>query len=102
LDTWHQLTLDAFSLPYWKTRDQGTLIATVWKFVLQDHALLPMEFNFIADYHHPTMTYEGDLRFRLDAEKPNISPCFVHIYHHWGNENWRLWRDVSDLVYENN
>jgi hypothetical protein len=98
LETWHGLTLNAFKLPYWKTRDQGTLIATVWKFGLQNHPVLPMEFNFIADYYHPTMTYEGEFGFKLRADAPLVFPSLIHIYHNWGNENWRLWRDVSKLV----
>jgi hypothetical protein len=98
LETWHRLTLNAFNLPYWKTRDQGTLIATVWKFGLQNHPELPVEFNFIADYYHPTMTYEGEFGFKLRADAPLIFPSFIHIYHNWGNENWNLWRDVSKLV----
>ena len=94
LDTWHELSLEAFGLPDWKTRDQGTLIATVWKYGLEDQTTLPVRFNFIADYYHPTMTYVGDLVFLLKVAEPTISPSLIHIYHHWGDKNWAVWRDV--------
>lgn len=100
LDTWHQLTLEAFSLPYWKTRDQGTLIATAWKYGLQNHASLPVEFNFIADYYHPTITYEGNLAFRFKVTEPLVLPSFIHIYHHWGDKSWNVWNDVENQVLE--
>lgn len=98
LDTWHKLTLNAFSLPNWKTRDQGTLITTVWKLGLENQPVLPIEFNFIADYYHPTIIYEGDFKFRIKVGKPTISPAFIHIYHHWGDEGWNVWRDVYQHI----
>ena len=98
LDTWHKLTLDAFLLPNWKTRDQGTLITTVWKFGLQNQPTLASQFNFIADYYHPTMTYEGDLTFRVKDGEPTISPSLIHIYHHWGDKDWAVWNDVENRI----
>jgi hypothetical protein len=98
LNTWHKLTLEAFSLPNWKTRDQGTLITTVWKFGLQNQPTLAPQFNFIADYYHPTMTYEGNLAFRLKVDSPTISPSLIHIYHHWNDKNWNVWNDVENHV----
>lgn len=95
METWHQFSLRAFSLPYWKTRDQGTLIASVWKLGLQNHPLLPIEFNFLADYNHPTMTYEGRLAFRTRLGAPLVKPSFIHIYHNWGNPDWNVWNDVD-------
>jgi hypothetical protein len=98
LDTWHKLTLRAFELPNWKIRDQGTLITTVWKFGLQNHPVLPIKFNFIADYYHPTMIYEGGLSFRINTKKASVSPSFLHIYHHWADKNWKVWNDVENHV----
>lgn len=96
LDEWHKLTLAAFSLPNWKTRDQGTLITTVWKLNLQDQPTLPIEYNFIADYYDPEMEYIGDLSFQLNKKDSPVKPHFIHIYHHWGDENWAVWRDVYE------
>jgi hypothetical protein len=98
LETWNTWTQAIFDDPAWKTRDQGTLIASVWAHGLQDHPTLPLEFNFLADYHHPTMRYLGQLRFQLQPEKPPIAPCLLHIYHHWGDDRWAVWRDTAILV----
>lgn len=95
LDQWHQWTLAAFDLPNWLTRDQGTLIATVWKLGLEKHKTLPLSYNFLADYYHPTMRYKGDLTFRLDNAREDIRPHLIHIYHHFGDKEWKLWQDVE-------
>lgn len=101
LNTWHDFTLDIFKDPYWETRDQGTLIATAWKFQLQNHPTLPIVFNFLADYNHPTMQYCGNLTFNIDECHKNIIPNFIHIYHHWGDEKWQVWKDVKKRILEN-
>lgn len=98
LDKWHEKTSKIFSLPQWKTRDQGTLIATAWEFGLQNQQTLPITFNFLADYHHPTMIYQGDLKFSFEDNATITQPHFIHIYHQWGNENWAVWRDVEHQV----
>lgn len=97
LSTWHKWSLRIFSEPAWKTRDQGTLIAAVWEHGLQDHATLPLRFNFLADYFHPTMRYLGDFRFDLNENHRDIRPVLLHVYHHWGDVNWAVWADVADL-----
>lgn len=98
MDTWHQWSLQVFDDKQWTTRDQGTLIATVWHYGLQDHPVLPVTFNFIADYFHPTMQYKGQLTFDIDAGRTGIRPNFIHIYHHWGDTNWPVWRDVEEHI----
>jgi hypothetical protein len=98
LESWHQKTLAIFQDPKWKTRDQGTLIATAWQFDLQDQQTLPIAFNFLADYHHPTMKYLGDFNFCFDDEEKKITPKFLHIYHEWGNKDWDLWMDVERMM----
>ena len=40
LDAWHRRTVAIFGNPAWRTRDQGTLAATVWEFGLQDSQVL--------------------------------------------------------------
>jgi len=100
LGSWHEKTLSIFNEPRWKTRDQGTLIATAWEFGLQNNPLLPVEFNFIADYQHRTMTYRGDFTFDINKKRGNIKPHFIHIYHHWGDPEWNVWRDVEAFFRE--
>jgi hypothetical protein len=97
LDAWHNKTITIFNDPYWKTRDQGTLIATAWAFGIQEQETLPVEFNFIADYNHPTMTYKGNLTFDINDKRKNIKPCFIHIYHHWGDKDWNVWQDIQSM-----
>lgn len=98
LQSWHEKTLQIFSDKKWKTRDQGTLIATAWEFGIQNQPLLPVEFNFLADYYHPTMQYKGGFKFYLNKNRPFIKPALLHIYHHWGDKEWQLWRDVERHV----
>lgn len=95
LDSWHEKTMQIFENPDWKTRDQGTLIATAWEFNLQNHTTLPYEFNLIADYHHLTMVHKGNLLFDVNEQHKDVRPHFIHVYHHWADKNWDVWRDVE-------
>jgi len=97
LERWHLWTMEIFKDSAWKIRDQGTLIATVWDFKLQHHPTLPIEYNLIADFYHPTLQYKGQFVFDINNNKRNIKPYFIHIYHHWGNTEWQIWNDVARL-----
>jgi hypothetical protein len=92
LDAWHDMTMQIFEDPDWRTRDQGTLIATVWKMGLQDQQPLSSEFNFLADYNSTDLRFSREKGFTKDGFKTSIQPHFVHIYHHWGDKNWEVWR----------
>lgn len=97
LDTWHELTLRAFDLARWKVRDQGTLIAAVWKHGLENQATLPIEFNFLADYHKPGLLFDSGHGFSF-ADRPGfVHPFLVHVYHHWGDRDWAVWRWLEGL-----
>jgi hypothetical protein len=74
LESWHAKTLKIFENPQWKTRDQGTLIATAWEFGLQVLDLLPISYNFLADYNHPSLRYLGDLTFRFEGNSTVFKP----------------------------
>ncbi len=95
LNEWHHKTLKIFSLPYWKTRDQGTLIATAWQFGLQHHPTLPIQFNLIADYQNLNIQHKGELRFAIKNVPGEIHPNLIHIYHHWGDKLWNVWQAVE-------
>ena len=97
LDNWHRMTMEIFEDPQWKTRDQGTLIATVWKMGLQDQGTLPIEFNLLADYYNPRLRFDPDRGFSLDQFKTAHRPYFAHIYHQWGNRDWAVWQWVTGL-----
>ncbi len=98
LEFWHQTTMEIFQNASWRTRDQGTLAAAVWHFGLADHPTLPLSYNLIADYHNKGMTYKGDLTFQVGAAGALMRPHFIHIYHHWGDESWQVWRDVKQHI----
>jgi hypothetical protein len=95
LEKWHQHTLRIFTLPEWKTRDQGTLIATVWQLGLQQHPTLSQRYNLIADYGHKGIKHTGGLRFLLSDNDEEIKPYFVHVYHHWADKTWDVWQEVE-------
>jgi len=96
LDMWHERTVRIFTEPEWKTRDQGTLISTVWEMGLQDAPVLPSAFNLIADHAHDRITHHGGLHFTLEDRAETVSPHFIHVYHHWGDGQWDVWRAVED------
>ncbi|HXH19581.1 MAG TPA: glycosyltransferase [Chitinophagales bacterium] len=95
LDAWHENTMKIFSLPNWNTRDQGTLIATVWQKNLQHQPTLPIEFNLIADYNNQSIRHKGNLCFDISEHQREVKPHFVHVYHHWADKNWDTWQDVE-------
>ncbi|MCB9256453.1 MAG: hypothetical protein H6579_04930 [Chitinophagales bacterium] len=96
LNAWHEKTLHAFALKEWKTRDQGTLIASAWQFGLQNHKTLSKKWNFIADFNKKGLNFNDEGYFSDDAWKTKYKASFVHIYHHWGDENWSLWKWVKN------
>jgi len=98
LDHWHRATMEIFKDKAWRIRDQGTLAATVWHFGLQDHPTLPLTFNLIADYNNKTIEYSGELTFRIGSSRKIIKPHFIHVYHHWGDTQWQVWRDVAKHI----
>jgi len=98
LEQWHMNTLTIFNDENWKTRDQGTLIATVWKFNLQNHPTLSLVYNLIADYHNKSIQYKNNLSFCVGNDKKFIIPHFIHVYHHWGDKEWAVWNDVEKHI----
>jgi hypothetical protein len=98
LNTWHQYTMAIFNKELWKTRDQGTLAATMLKYGLQNQKTLPLEFNFIADYYDPIITFNISKGFTNDNYKRIIKPRLIHIYHEFGNKNWDIWQGVEHIL----
>jgi hypothetical protein len=98
LENWHQFTLQIFEDPLWKTRDQGTLIATVWKFGLQQHPMLSRNFNLIADYYNTALQIDESFVCRL--HKDIYKPTLLHVFHHFGDNDWNVWRNIEKLGIE--
>ncbi|MBW1987966.1 MAG: hypothetical protein JRI97_00325 [Deltaproteobacteria bacterium] len=97
LETWHRHTMQAFDEPGWTVRDQGTLAVTTWDFHREHAPRLPVEFNFIADYHKNELRYRGGLVFDLPGRK-RIRPRFIHVYHEFGRKEWKVWQDIEQSI----
>jgi hypothetical protein len=93
MNTWHNFTMEIFKDPEWKTRDQGTLIATAWKLGLQDQATLNIKWNLIMDYYNQHLEVLEDGSITVDG-KTKVFPELVHIYHHWEDTSWTVWNKV--------
>lgn len=98
LNAWFDKTMRIFNLPNWYTRDQGTLIATVWEFNLQDNPLLPKKYNYIADYNNPKLMIDESGNFSDDAFKTKVKPALVHVYHNFGKKGWDVWDHVDKIA----
>ena len=96
LDYWHEKTIAEFTNPYTKTRDQGTLALTVWKFGLQNHPTLPIEYNWIAEFADKNIDYDSTKGYTRDGFKTISHPILMHIYHHWGDEEWCIWKSLGN------
>lgn len=97
MQSWFDKTMEIFTYPEWMTRDQGTLIATVWQFGLQNNPLLSSKFNFIADYHSSQIMMDGEGNFTDDAFKTKLRPALIHIYHNFGKRGWDIWDYVEEV-----
>ena len=96
LESWHQKTVHIFTLPNWKTRDQGTLIATVWEFGLQNQPTLSKKWNFLADYHNSGLALKAtDNLISDNGFKNSYAPNFIHVYHNWGKKDWSVWQWIE-------
>ncbi len=94
---WHQRTMKIFKDPDWKTRDQGTLIATVWQLGLQKTPMLSKKFNFIADPSNPRLMLSDDAQYITDdAFETQHKPAFMHIFNQFGNANWWVWQWILE------
>ena len=98
LNAWFDKTMQIFTWPEWKVRDQGTLIATIWQFGLQNNPLLPKRFNFIADWNNIDIMMNEAGEFTDDAFKTKLNPALIHIYHNFGRRGWNIWDYVAALL----
>ena len=99
MEAWHQNTLSIFNDPYWKTRDQGSLIATVWQLGLQNSTLLPKKFNFIAYFYNPALVISNDkTTISDDAFTTQHQPAFIHVFEHFGATGWDIWDWIESKI----
>jgi len=99
LDAWFNKTMQIFTLPNWKTRDQGTLIATAWEFGLSKHPTLSKQWNFIADYYNNGLMLDAEKGLITDdGFKTSYTPVFMHVYHNWGKKDWNIWQWIIGKI----
>jgi hypothetical protein len=99
MDMWHGLTMEIFQDPYWRTRDQATLIATVWKLGLQRKATLPPHYNFMVTDTNPDLRFDRGAGYSLHRTIPGIWPIFLHLCHaDRAREGWTLAADIEDRL----
>ncbi len=109
LDLWHTMTLRSFNLPYWRTRDQATLAATVWQLGLQDAPRLPSRFNHVLDCHWGLLEDQRagaglaelaawpELDLREAARAGEIA--FAHFVNQGvGRRGWKHWDEAHALL----
>lgn len=94
LDAWHSKCKKIFNEQNWKTRDQGTLIATVWEFGLQNHPTLDKKWNFLADKNNKKVDFKEDGLFTDNSWETNYRVNFIHVYHNFGDTSWDLWNYI--------
>lgn len=94
LDSWHDSTMRIFKDPAWRTRDQGTLAMTAWKFGLQKTRLIPSVFNYIVDSGKAGLVW-GERGVSRDHGKTWDRPQMMHIYHRFGDESWDFWQFIK-------
>ena len=106
LATWNAMCRHVMRDPYWRTRDQGTLAGAVWKFGLQQAAVLPASFNLIVDCMRGVAV--GDRATLAPSESfvrtdyslgGGDSPHFLHFVNGGvGRRGWKNWDDVEALA----
>ena len=98
LEAWFNKTMQIFEDPGWRTRDQGTLIATAWEHNLQHTEVLNSKWNFLADFNNPDMALNPDTgSFTDNAFQTSCKPALVHVYHHFGDTDWYLWNWIVEI-----
>lgn len=97
LDYWHAITMEIFKDERWKTRDQGTLIATTWKFKMQKSKPLNNRWNLILDYNDAQLNFNKILQAHHQNDKKK-APQFLHVYHHFADRNWHVWNTIEEML----
>lgn len=77
MDYWNEATTHVFYDKFWKDRDQAALAVSAWKFGLQNHSRLPIEYNWIVQHEHPT-SFLKDRKFVFQNKQLHL----MHITSH--------------------
>jgi hypothetical protein len=92
------MTNEIFKDQYWKTRDQGTLIATVWKNNLYNHKCIPETYNFLTNYKDSTISAKIKNNIILAHKRNNkLTPNFIHVYNEFSRKGWDIWDCIENI-----
>ena len=110
LDRWHAYACSTLSSESWHPRDQGTLVAAVWKTGLQTLRPLPRRFNLIVDGMYGIALHKRhglatsqlvvDHSYHLSRKgsvKTSDPVCIHFINDTIGRVGWKNWDDVQAL-----
>ena len=97
LNTWNDMVCKTFSLPQWKVKDQGLLIAAVWKYGFQNNPILPSAYNWLpglSEFDKKKCDYT-DKGFYFG----NTEILAVHFYGGNRSKVKREWIDIFKYVF---
>ena len=91
MERWFENTMQIFNDNSWKTRDQGSLIATVWQLGLQSNNRIPQRYNLLADAQNRNLRFHPTKGISLNCGETYVEPVLIHVYHDFGKEGWNVW-----------
>lgn len=92
---WHRIVLQVFENLRWKTRDQGALIATVFRHQLQERQLLGHRFNLIVINETAESQHLGRSQFQLNGN--TVDAVFIHVIEGWKDPSSTAWDWIEAL-----
>lgn len=98
MDYWHKITIEESfkeNIKYYD--DQATLVVSAFKFDALKNKSLPIKYNFIADYNSKNTKWSAELGYTYNNFESIFEPAFIHVYHHWGDQEWDIWQSVIQL-----
>jgi len=99
MQKWHIYTMNEIQKGHIKPYDdQATLSVCAWEFGISNRKRLPVKFNFITDLGNNNVKYDAEKGYTYNNFETVFDPAFLHVYHHWGNKRWSIWRSVEILA----
>ena len=101
LNKWHSLCVEEFKNNLTKTRDQLSLIVTVWDFKLENNSTLPSKYNWLAGYKNNRVAFDRNKGYTRDSFATIENPVFLHVYDGWSKTGWSVWDAIIETAKEN-
>lgn len=99
MEFWHKFSVIEMSKNELNTKyiDQVVMTAAVFHFNIMNNKTLPIDYNFIADWEQSNTKHKTKTGYTFNDFKTICKPVFLHVYNHWGDENWDIWQSVISL-----